>query len=360
MAIYPGARVRLLAGQYITGLPITSYNRVNLHVAAGLGSLFNFFNSPGKASSHFWVSKAGVVEQYVDTRLRAEADLHGNDATISIETESRGEGWTEEQIRAIIALVNWLCDTHGIPKRLATSSQLGEASKGISWHRLGIDGNFPALPSRYAGRRQRGGGMYYSKATGKTCPVEPNIDLIHDRVLPGVLGGAPVPSPVPVNNPVPAPAPAPSSRNPRPVGAAVQKGDTGPGVGEVQDILTRLGFYRGSRDNSAGGLTEEAILGFQFAAFGPSGEDGSFGPASRSAAAKVPPFPGYSIKGTTGEDTRQFQLRLRARGYSLDADGSHGPTTTRRITAFQSEKGLTADGNGGPQTWTALWVRPVT
>lgn len=211
MAIYPGASVRLIDKGYLVGngIGMAAYNRVNLHVAAGYGSLFKFFNSPGRASSHFWVAKSGLVEQYVDTALRAEADLQGNDATISIETESKGEAWTEAQLNAIIALVIWICDTHGIPKQLATSSKLGAESKGISWHRLGIDGNFPPLPSRYAGRLQRGGGMYYSKATGKTCPVEPPIDQIHDRVLPGVTGGAPSPTPTPPTPTLPTP-PKPS------------------------------------------------------------------------------------------------------------------------------------------------------
>jgi len=207
MALYPGATHRLLSTSYLSGLGMAAYNRVNLHVAAGYGSLFNYFNQPKRASSHFWVARSGLVEQYVDTRLRAEADLHGNDATISIETESKGEAWTEPQVQAIIALVIWICDTHGIPKVLAQNSAVGASSKGISWHRLGIDGNFPALPSRYAGRLQRGGGMRYSLSRGKTCPVEPPIDQIHDRVLPGVAGGT---------TPPPTTTPPPSTGGPTP------------------------------------------------------------------------------------------------------------------------------------------------
>lgn len=213
MALYPGANVRLISKSYLSGLGMTAYNRINHHVAAGYGSLFNFFNQPKRASSHFWVAKDGRVEQYVDTALRAEADLHGNDATISIETESKGEAWTPAQAAAIIALDIWLCDTHGIAKRLAVSSKLGEESKGLSWHRLGINGNFPALPSRYAGRLQRGGGMQYSLSGGKTCPVEPCIDQIFDVILPGVLGGAPAPQP-------PTPQP-PTPQPPQPTGLEV-------------------------------------------------------------------------------------------------------------------------------------------
>lgn len=207
MAIYPGASVRLISKSYISGLRITSYNRINLHVAAGYGSLYGFFNQPKRASSHFWVAKSGLVEQYVDTQYRAEADLHGNDATVSIETESKGEAWTEQQVQSLVNLCIWICNTHAIPKQLAQNAHLGATSKGISWHRLGIDGNFPPLPSRYAGRLQRGGGMHYSNSRGKTCPVEPPIDQIYDRIGPGVSGGSTTPPPPSGGGSTPTPPP---------------------------------------------------------------------------------------------------------------------------------------------------------
>lgn len=199
MAIYPGANVRLIDTKYLSGKSIAVYNRVNLHVQAGTGSLFNFFNASGRASSHFWVSYGGGVEQYVDTKLQAEADLDGNDATISIETEggtgstADTDGWTQAQLDALAALCRWIMDTHGIPKKLAENSFSGNASsKGLSWHRLGIDGNFPALPDIRAGRKQRGGGMYYSSSTGKVCPGGGKIQQI-PGILSVITGGAPVP-----------------------------------------------------------------------------------------------------------------------------------------------------------------------
>lgn len=186
--IYPGASVRLIDKAYISGARLDDPQRVNLHTQAGNGSLYGYFNRSGAASSHFWVSKGGLVEQYVDTALRAEADLDGNATTISVETEGVSEPWTPAQVSAIIALVSWALDTHGIPLALATSSQPGVSSQGVSWHRLGIDGNFPALPSRYAGRQQRGGGTLYSNSFGKACPTEARIDQIFDEVWPAVCG----------------------------------------------------------------------------------------------------------------------------------------------------------------------------
>lgn len=56
-----------------------------------------------------------------------------------------------------------------------------------------------------------------------------------------------------------------------------------------------------------------------------------------------------------GGITRIVQNRLNSLGYSCGkADGINGPNTQRGIKAFQSAKGLTADGIVGPKTWKAL------
>lgn len=183
MARYPGATFRPIVGKGRKALTIV--NRSNLHVTDSLAdSMFGFFNNPKNADSHFHIALNGYTEQYVDTAFRANADLEGNDATISIETAGKGDGhWTPEQCIAIINLLAWIIRTHNVPLRLATSSKIGAESKGISWHRLGIDGNFPALPSIQAGRIQRGGGMHYSRARGKVCPGDARIEQV-----PGIYG----------------------------------------------------------------------------------------------------------------------------------------------------------------------------
>lgn len=214
MAIYPGATYR----------PITvkknrkrlAYNRVGCHVAVSEArSLFGAFNRPGKEDSHFYVLKDGSCEQYVDTLFEAFADLDGNDGTISIETQggmgnANAEPWTAAQLETIAQIYIWAHRVHGIQLKLATSSHLGEASKGLSWHRLGCDGNFPALPNPLAGRNQRGGGMRYTKHFGKICPGDQKI-----LQIPGILNralqlaGAPVPAPKP---PVASPTPVAPSK----------------------------------------------------------------------------------------------------------------------------------------------------
>lgn len=185
------------------------YNRVNLHVAVSEAqSLYAAFNGRGRTDSHFYVRRSGIVEQYVDTAFRANADLQGNDATISIETQggtknADSEPWTDAQVAALAKLYAWAVKTHGIQVKIADSSKLGTPSKGLSWHRLGIDGNFPNMPSIFAGRLQRGGGMHYSKSRGKLCPGSHKIAQVQEVF--DLADVAPAPAPKPPTPPAPKP-----------------------------------------------------------------------------------------------------------------------------------------------------------
>lgn len=297
MAIYPGASVRLIDTRYLSGAPMAVFNRTNLHTQAGNGSLYGYFNASNRASSHFWVAKSGLVEQYVDTALRAEADLDGNDATVSIETEGNGEPWTGDQLNGIIGVVSWILSAHGIPVKMATNAFSGsDSSKGISWHRLGIDGNFPAAPSRYAGRQQLGGGMHYSSAYGKTCPVEPRIDQIYDVVWPAVSSGQPVPIP-----PDPGPGPTP------------------PGG------LTVDGFWGSATTRRAQEVLGTEVDGEVWYQYGPN----------KQAAFTT----GWVYNWSSGKGSpliKEMQRRL-----GVDADGVWGTNTTN---AFEVHYGYPPDG----------------
>ncbi|KZM36073.1 N-acetylmuramoyl-L-alanine amidase [Oerskovia enterophila] len=186
--------------------PLGAHNRVNLHVAVSeAASLFGFFNVGGQVDSHFYVRRDGTFEQYVNTDDNAFADLEGNDATISIETQGgvtnpNTEPWTPAQAERLAQLYAWCAVQHRIQVKLATSSALGEPSRGLSWHRLGIDGDFPALPSILAGREQRGGGMYYSRSRGKLCPGDTKIGQIPaifaraQAIIPTLPAPAPMPN----------------------------------------------------------------------------------------------------------------------------------------------------------------------
>ena len=59
----------------------------------------------------------------------------------------------------------------------------------------------------------------------------------------------------------------------------------------------------------------------------------------------------------SGEPVRDIQDRLLALGYraGLDARGEFGQATDQAVRAFQRERGLTADGEVGPETWRYLY-----
>ena len=252
MAIYPDAIYKPLTvnkGRQ----RMFAYNRMNLHVAVSeAASLYGAFNRKGQTDSHFYVRRGtpdqiakrlpATIEQYVDTIYRANADLEGNDATISVETQGgvtkpNEEPWDISQLLALANLYSWAVDVHRLEKKMATSSQLGYPSKGLSWHRLGVNGNFPELPNVGAGRLQRGGGMLYSKSRGKSCP-----GLVKIEQIPGIfeLAVFPVPQPPAPKPPVVPPKPAPAPK-PKPTTSGTLKTDGFWGASTTKDVQRILG-----------------------------------------------------------------------------------------------------------------------
>ncbi|WP_149828260.1 serine/threonine-protein kinase [Streptomyces tailanensis] len=62
-------------------------------------------------------------------------------------------------------------------------------------------------------------------------------------------------------------------------------------------------------------------------------------------------------RGDKGERVLQVQCMLTKRGYSVGGsgvDGEFGPDTESAVRLFQSDKGLTVDGDVGVNTWAAL------
>lgn len=159
MAWYPGA-IRKVVTRHTTLM--ARYRGVCNHVAVSeAASLFGYFDQVGNPTSHFYVRKDGVTEQYVNTLYRAPAQLEGNPSMISVETQGGvtdvdHEPWTAAQVERLASIASWCHTVHGIPLvRMADSLP---ATVGIGYHRLGVD------PYRVDG------GELWSKSYGKICP----------------------------------------------------------------------------------------------------------------------------------------------------------------------------------------------
>ena len=61
--------------------------------------------------------------------------------------------------------------------------------------------------------------------------------------------------------------------------------------------------------------------------------------------------------GGQGHPIRTLQLLLRAHGHNLTVDGMFGPATEAAVKAFQTSKGMTADGIMSAQTWSTLIIQ---
>ena len=59
-------------------------------------------------------------------------------------------------------------------------------------------------------------------------------------------------------------------------------------------------------------------------------------------------------EGSKGEDVKTVQYLVTAQGHPTGVDGDFGPQTKAAVQAFQSSRGLGADGTVGPQTWPQL------
>lgn len=101
-------------------------------------SLYNYWNSPGvELESHFYIGQRGVLYQFMDTEVRADANVDANGFAISVETWDGGNtpdsmGWNAEQLATARRLAAWVCDTHGI-KRAAAQTWNGGGIGGHNW-----------------------------------------------------------------------------------------------------------------------------------------------------------------------------------------------------------------------------------
>ena len=196
MLTYPAAVHKPLGPQ--TEPRMTGHDIVCLHTMAGyLSSTDRYFRAANGAGyigteSHFgvggrWGGDAragldGTVWQWQPLTHQADANLHGNPTTISIETADNAarpiQPWTPKQLDALAHLLAWLslpathadcpasweCHTDGIPLTLIPDTL--PHRRGVGYHRQGCPPNI--VP----------GGVAWSTAYGKDCPTQARIDQI--------------------------------------------------------------------------------------------------------------------------------------------------------------------------------------
>ena len=171
MARMPGAK---WSGEHSPRNKIQRYDIVCIHTIVGY--------APAHAA-HFSTSGGGTIWQSRDTKYRSAANLNGNHRIIAIENADHGAGFpkwsgdnvppfTPQQIESIAKICAWAHKTHGIPLVACPNSKPG--SRGIAYHRQGIDGNFSGY--RYGGRVP--GGEVWTEAYGKVCPGDARIAQI--------------------------------------------------------------------------------------------------------------------------------------------------------------------------------------
>jgi hypothetical protein len=164
-----------------TGGVISNNLGLILHHAVASGSLWSFFNSPSaQVSAHFWVSRTGVIEQYVDTSVVAWHGKSLNSRYVGVETEGCGpaphaEPMPEAMIDAMGRLYAEGMRVHGWANRDINA----EGQNGFGFHRMAVNTACPCdvrLNMRpEIRRRATGGATAPPKPEAPEAPPKPKL-----------------------------------------------------------------------------------------------------------------------------------------------------------------------------------------
>ncbi len=129
-----------------------------------------------------------------------------------------------------------------------------------------------------------------------------------------------------------------------------------PDVAALQVALQAQGRYPAAVDGVAGPLTTAGLTAFQRSRGLPAA--GVVGPATRAALGPLGrPLLGQRelAVGAVGWDVSSLEFQLVRFGLAPAAvDGRFTAETSKAVAAFQTKRGLTADGIAGTQTYAAL------
>ena len=156
---------------------------------------------------------------------------------------------------------------------------------------------------------------------------------------------------------------------------AVTKVDptAGPVAGGTRVTVTGSGFTGATAVNFGRARAPDLVIAddAELTVTSPGGGAGTVQVAVNTRAGTSPASPGgrFSFEpdaalawpleraGSTGENVRTIQYLLRAAGYHTAVDGDFGPLTKESVDAFQSSRGMDADGIVGQQTCASLIIR---
>ncbi|MEV6202603.1 helix-turn-helix domain-containing protein [Streptomyces sp. NPDC051771] len=169
---------------------------------------------------------------------------------------------------------------------------------------------------------------------------------------------SPVPAPEPVPVPVPAPAPVPASVSaPESVSESLSASEDG---GEMAPDEAAAGRGPHRWRLTVIGAVTALVLSLTawglVSTFSPTATDDV--PTDARPLFTDACGPVVSM-GQNDACVREVQLRLREHGARIGVDGSFGPETLRRVTAFQVLTGLVPNGVVGAPTKKALYESPV-
>jgi hypothetical protein len=125
----------------------------------------------------------------------------------------------------------------------------------------------------------------------------------------------------------------------------LSQGQSGPAVTTLQYLLNQQGAAL-TADGDFGPLTGSAVTSFQ-SSRGLTA-DGIVNASTWNAL-----FISLS-QGASGAAVKALQTELNGHGAKLTVDGQFGPATRSAVVAFQSSRGLPADGTAAASTWGAL------
>lgn len=158
-----------------------------LHHAVMNGSLFGFFGNPAaQVSAHFWVSRTGVIEQYVSTNVVAWHGRSLNSRYVGVETDGcatppYAEPMTEPMVAALGRLYAEGMRRHGWPAQLANA----DGQRGFGFHRMAVQTACPCdvrLNMRTEILRRAQGGAP-APAPEPPPPLPPWLDLLGEEVI---------------------------------------------------------------------------------------------------------------------------------------------------------------------------------